>query len=75
MRFPDRNGQQRHPQPVISRPGLREHKGFLETQVVGLAILRGDTGAKGDLDRIAIRLDLRPANQVGALANVPTSAT
>ena len=71
MRFPDRNGQKRHTQPVISRPGVREHKVFLEIQVVGLAILRGDTGAIGNLDLIAMRLDLGLADQVGAPANVP----
>jgi hypothetical protein len=53
IRFSDRNGQKRHTQPVISRPGLREHEGLLEIQIVDLAILRGDMGAIGDRDRIA----------------------
>jgi hypothetical protein len=53
------------------RPGRREHEEFLEIEVMGLAILRRDIGAIGDLDRIAMRLDLRRANQVGALADVP----
>jgi len=71
MRFPDRNGQKRHTQPVISRPGLREHIAFLEIQVVGFAILGGDMGAISDLDLISTRLDHRLANEAVAPADVP----
>jgi hypothetical protein len=74
MRFADWNRQKRHPQPVISRPGLREREGFLEIQVMGSAILHRDMGAIGDLDRIAMRIDLRLADQLDALADVPPIA-
>jgi len=57
-------------QLVISRPGLREYEGFHEIQVVGLAILRRDMGAIGDLDPIAMRHDIGFTNQIGALADV-----
>ena len=70
MRFPHGNGQERHAHLVIGRPGLREHEGFLEIQVVDIAILRRDAGAIGDVDPIAMRFDRRVAGQVGALANV-----
>jgi len=71
MRIPDRNEQNRHMQPVISRLGLRENESFLEIQVVGLAILRRDMGAIGDLDPIAMRLEFGLTDQIGALADVP----
>ena len=61
MRFPHRNGQERHAHLVIGRPGLREHEGFLEIQVVDIAILRRDAGAIGDVDPIVMRFDRRVA--------------
>lgn len=61
----------RHAQPVISCPSLRGHEGFLEIQIVGLAVLRRDTGPIGHLYSIALRFDLRLADKVEAPADVP----
>jgi len=57
-------------QLVICRPRLREYERFLEIQVVGLAILRRDMGAIGDLNPIAMCHDIGFTNQIGALADV-----
>jgi hypothetical protein len=58
MRFPDWNEQYRNGHSVINRLRVREHKGFLEIQIVDLAILRLNMSAIGDLDLIALCLDL-----------------